>query len=62
MKFLISQLLDFFKAKKYLGATDENGSLMFLIKWENSEITELVPAKEANIKCPQVKSTLINKR
>merc|ERR1711935_357997 len=35
------------------GATDESGALMFLMKWEGSELSELVPAKEANVKCPQ---------
>jgi len=24
------------------------------MKWENAEIADLVPSKEANVKCPQV--------
>ncbi|XP_077295602.1 chromobox protein homolog 3-like [Arctopsyche grandis] len=41
------------KAEKIIGASDASGQLMFLIKWANSEDAELVPAKVANLKCPQ---------
>jgi len=41
------------KLEKILGATDANGELMFLIKWENLEEPDLVPSSIANVKDPQ---------
>lgn len=39
---------------KILGATDTSGILMFLVSWKNSKRSELIPAKVANVKCPQL--------
>lgn len=42
------------KPMKILGASDASGELMFLIKWDRHDRAELVRAKEANVKCPQL--------
>ncbi|XP_060857090.1 chromobox protein homolog 5-like [Metopolophium dirhodum] len=40
--------------ERIMGATDASGQLIFLMKWRGVKELDLIPAKEANLKWPQI--------
>lgn len=45
-----------------IGATEQNGELMFLVKWKDCDDAGLISAKEANKICPQIVIGFYEKR
>lgn len=48
--------------REIVGATDYTGDLMFLVRWENCDELDLLPASEVNEKSPQGVISFYEKR
>lgn len=42
------------KPHSIIGATDASGELMFLMKWKGCDEADLIPARQVNIRCPEI--------
>ena len=42
------------EAEAILDATFDTGQIFFLVKWRDSDLTDIVPAREANIRIPEM--------
>ena len=49
-------------AERIIGATKDAGEIFFLIKWKGSGKADIVPAKEANVKIPEMVIEFYEKR
>ena len=42
------------EAEKITGATFETGKIFFSVKWKDSDVTDIVSSKDANLMIPQL--------
>ena len=42
------------EAEKIIGATFETGKIFFSVKWKDSDVTDIVSSKDANLMIPQL--------
>lgn len=50
------------QAEQIIGCTDINGQMQFLVKWKNLDKADLVNAKEAKVKYPQIVKDFFQER
>ena len=54
MEDIVSELEMEDNVEEIIGGTITDGSIYFLVKLRDSEVAKLIPAKEANVKIPQI--------